>query len=216
MDVDEFLQGTHSDTTDQAGTQIAKKAKVVGRLFADRLITGDETGTPKEFDGILKLCPAGQKFSVATNGAPLSFDFLDQLIDLVKIGQQRAFIMNSRTRRSFIKLARGVGGTTPETLVVEGIVGPVTAYRGIPILRNDFQPINEVQGTETAATTVSLVGMDEDEGLTGLMAQEQMGIEVEDVGPVQDKDARRWRVKWYAGLALHSELALACAVGISD
>lgn len=216
VDVDEFLQRTHSDTTDQTGVQIAKKSKVVGRTYADKLINGDEGSNPKEFDGLLVLCPAAQKFVVGANGAVLSFDQLDQLIDLVKIGEQRVFIMNSRTRRSFIKLARGVGGTQPETLTLPGIVGPVTAYRGIPILRNDYVPINEVQGSETAATTVTLAGLDEVEGVAGLMASDQAGIEVEDVGPVQNKDARRWRVKWYAALALHSELAMACAVGISD
>ncbi|KKN73337.1 hypothetical protein LCGC14_0401500 [marine sediment metagenome] len=216
VDVDEFLQGTHSDATDQAATQISKKAKVVGRTYADRFITGDNGTNPKEFDGLIQLCPAAQSFLVATNGAALSFDFLDQLIDLVKIGGQRVFIMNSRTRRAFINLARGVGGTQPETLVVEGIVGPVTAYRGIAILRNDFVPIDQVAGTETAATTVFLAALDEDEGVAGLMAQSQAGIEVEDVGPVQTEDARRWRVKWYASLALHSELAMACATGVNN
>lgn len=216
VDVDEFLESVESDTVDQASVQIAKKAKVVGRKFADKLINGDTGSDPKEFDGILVLCPAGQKFAVATNGAPLTFDFLDQLIDLVKIGATRVFIMNSRTRRSFMSLVRGLGGTTPESIQLPGIGAPVVAYRGIPILKNDFQPINETQGTESAATTVSLLGLDEDEGLTGLMAQAQAGIEVEDVGPVQTKDARRWRVKWYVSLALQSELAIACAVGINN
>ncbi len=215
-DVDEFLQETHSDENDQASVQIAKKAKVVGRTYADKLINGDETANPKEFDGILKLCPAAQKFAAGANGAPLTFDFLDQLIDLVKIGEQRVFVMNSRTRRSFLNLTRALGGTKPENIVLPGISGPMIGYRGIPILKNDYQPIDEVQGSETAATTVSLLGLDEVEGLTGMIARAQSGIEVEDVGPVQNKDARRWRVKWYVALALHSELAMACVNGISN
>ncbi len=216
VDVDNFLQTVQSDTTDQAATQISKKAKTVGREYAEKLIIGDESGTPTEFDGLIELCPAGQSFAVATNGDALSFDHLDQLIDLVKIGEQRVFVMNSRTRRSFIKLARGTGGIQPESLDIPGIVGPVTSYRGIPILRNDYIPLDQVQGTENAATTVFLVGMDENEGLTGLMAAGQAGIEVEDIGPVQNKDSRRYRLKWYAGLALHSELAMACAIGINN
>lgn len=216
VDVDEFLQNVESDTVDQAGVQISKKAKVVGRKYADKLINGDNTGFPKEFDGLIKLVAAAQSFVVATNGAALSFDHLDQLIDLVKIGEMRVFVMNSRTRRSFMQLARALGGTTPEMITLPGIVGPITAYRGIPILKNDFNPINQTQGTESAATTVFLAGLDEDEGLVGLHAQAQAGIEVEDVGPVQNKDARRFRVKWYASLALQSELALAAAVGINN
>ena len=216
VDVDNFLQTVQSDVSDQAGVQISKKAKTVGRTYAENLINGDEGGTPTEFDGLIELCPAGQSFAVGTNGAALSFDQLDQLIDLVKVGEQRVFIMNSRTRRSFMALARSVNGANIENLNFPGIVGPVTAYRGIPILRNDYIPLDQVQGTETAATTVFLAGLDEDEGLCGLMAQGQGGIEVEDIGPVQNKDSRRYRVKWYAGLALHSELAMACATGINN
>lgn len=213
-DVDEFLEATMSDETDQAATQINKKAKVVGRNFAKKLIQGDETANPEEFDGLLKLCPAGQKFAAATNGAPLEFGFLDQLMDLVKIPGQQVFVMNSRTRRSYINLQRALGGTTPETISIGGRV--FDAYRGVPILRNDNVPINETQGTETAATTLTLVTLDEDEGLTGMFSRNAMGIRVVDVGPVQDQDANRWRVKWYAGLVLFSELAIACVEGINN
>lgn len=215
-DVDDFLQRTHSDTTDQASTQIAKKAKTIGRTYADKLINGDESGNPKEFNGLIKLCPAGQSFLVDTNGAPLAFDHLDQLMDLVKIGGQLLFVMNSRTRRAYVNLVRNLNGTQPEAVNMPGIVGPMTAYRGIPILRNDYIPIDQTAGSGTALTTVFLVALDEDEGLAGLVAQAMLGIEVKDVGPVQDKDANRWRLKWYVSLALHSELAMACATGISN
>jgi hypothetical protein len=41
-------------------------------------------------------------------------------------------------------------------------------------------------------------------------------IQVEDVGALETKDARRWRVKWYVALALFSTLALARLDGISS
>ncbi len=215
-DVDDFLQSTHSDTTDQTSVQIATKSKVVGRNFADKLINGDETGNPKEFDGLINLLPAGQTLTVGANGAPLSLDHLDELIDLVKVGGQLVFIMNSRTRRSFFKLARATGGTHVEQLDIPGVTGTLPSYRGIPILKNDYVPINQTQGTETAATTVFLCALDEDEGVAGLLAEKNAGIDVVDVGPVQNKDARRWRVRWYSGVALHSELAMAGAVGVNN
>jgi hypothetical protein len=40
------------------------------------------------------------------------------------------------------------------------------------------------------------------------------GISVEDVGTHFDRDERVWRVKWYCGLALFSELGLSAATGI--
>jgi HK97 family phage major capsid protein len=216
VDVDNFLEATHSDVTDQASVQIATKSKVVGRSYANKLINGDQTGVPEEFDGIKNLVAASQEFSAGTNGAALSFDHLDLLIDNVKVGQQKAFIMNSRTVRSYVQLVRALGGTNPEHIQLPGVGSPTVAYRGIPILKNDYQPINEVQGTETAATTISLAALDENEGLCGLNSSNAAGIDVINVGPVQNKDATRYRVRWYSGLALHSSLALAQVYGINN
>lgn len=220
VDIDDFLEATMSDTTDQAAAQIAVKAKTVGRKYANSLVNGDENADPKQFDGLIRLVTtviaAAQRFEVDPNGAALGFDHLDRLIDLVKIGGQRVFIMNSRTMRSFIGLVRGLGGVTAESLQLPGIGAPLPAYRGIPILKNDFVPIDQVQGNENAATTVVLAALDEDEGLSGLMSSNAMGIQVKEVGPVQNKDATRHRVRWYCGFALHSELAFAGAIGINN
>ena len=51
-------------------------------------------------------------------------------------------------------------------------------------------------------------------GLAGLTAMNAAGIMIEDVGIAETKDNRIWRVKWYSGLALFSELGLSCATGI--
>jgi hypothetical protein len=39
---------------------------------------------------------------------------------------------------------------------------------------------------------------------------------VEPIGTVQNKDAFRWRVKWYAGLALKSTRSASRLVGITN
>ena len=39
---------------------------------------------------------------------------------------------------------------------------------------------------------------------------------VEDIGTVQNKDAWRWRVKWYAALALKSTKSLARLNGVTN
>jgi hypothetical protein len=124
--------------------------------------------------------------------------------------------MNSRTLRSYISLVRALGGTHAEQVTLPGIGTPFPAYRGVPILRNDYNPINQTQGTELAATTIFLVTVGEEEGLAGLMASSMAGINVVNVGPVENKDANRFRVRWYASLALHSDLALAAAYGINN
>jgi hypothetical protein len=43
-----------------------------------------------------------------------------------------------------------------------------------------------------------------------------MGLHVEKVGISETKDELIWRVKWYCGLALYSELGIASADGITN
>ena len=213
-------------------------------------------------------------------GEAFALSHLDRLIDLVKVGEQKAFIMNSRTIRSFFALVRALGGTDPVHITIPGITSQIPTYRGIPILKNDWMPVDQAsngqseaaatawvastayvlgdmvvpttldgnvyvcttagtsgaseptwdttEGNTTADNTavwttyaaentqVILAGMDEVEGLAGLMSSVLAGINVKEVGPVQNKDATRYRVRWYAGLCMHSTLSLALAQGINN
>jgi len=93
----------------------------------------------------------------------------------------------------------------------------VIAYSGIPIFRNDYIPIDQTQGSASNATSVFAGTLDDgsrSNGLSGLTAEQAAGVQVVDVGESETKDERIFRVKWYAGLALFSEKALAMANGI--
>ena len=145
VDVDEFLDATMSDQQSQTSVQIGKKAKTVGRKFADAMINGDEDSVAAEFDGLRQLyqdLAASQKSIAGAQGAAFSFDMLDTLIDQNKVGASgdQAFVMNSRTLRAYVALQRGLGGIVPETTVNDQVF---SSYRGRPILKNDFMPLTE-------------------------------------------------------------------------
>jgi len=52
--------------------------------------------------------------------------------------------------------------------------------------------------------------------ITFRLTKPKATVMVEDVGISETKDEHIWRVKWYCGLALFSELALSCADGITN
>jgi len=79
------------------------------------------------------------------------------------------------------------------------------------ILMDDFIPIDEVEGTETAASSIYAVKF----GAEGIMGLQSGGIPVEAVGELETKDATRHRIKWYAGLSRFSELGVARLKGIN-
>jgi len=220
-EVNGLIQATRSsDGNDQTETQIGSKAKSAGRKYQDMLINGD--GTNETFPGLLALCAAAQTVAaVAANGDVLAFAVMDEVMDLVidKDGDVDWIAMNQRTIRSYKSLLRALGGASINEVVELPSGRTVPAYSNVPMFRNDYIPIDQTQGATTTATTFFAGTLDEggrQHGIAGLTAEMAAGIDVVDVGESETKDERIWRVKWYAGLALFSELGLACASGITN
>lgn len=216
-EVNGLIQATRSDYTNQEAAQVASKAKSAGRQFAQGFITGDGTGD--SFEGLIALCPGSQTLSTAANGEDLSFERMDELLDAVvaKDGQVDFLSMHSRSVRKYKALVRGLGGVTADDVYELPSGKQIIAYSGVPIFRNDYIPIDQTQGTGTALTTMFAGCWDDGSdkvGIAGITAEQSAGIVVEDVGIHQTRDETITRVKWYVGLALFSEKAIAMAPGI--
>lgn len=219
-EVNGLIQATRSNYTDQKATQIASKAKSLGRKYQDNMINGDGTGDT--FPGLASLLSAAQTINVGANGAALSFEILDQLIDQVKDkdGQVDYFMMPARTLRSFYALLRALGGAGIGDVVTLPSGRQVPSYRGVPIFRNDWIPINQVKGSSGPICTTIYAGTwddgSESHGIAGLTATGEAGIRITEVGESETKDESITRVKMYCGLALFSDLGLAAAPGVTN
>lgn len=217
-EVNGLIQATRSsDGNDQKAIQVASKAKSAGRQFQDQMINGNGTGA--NVAGLLTLVDASKTITAGTNGANLSFDLLDQLIDSVtdKDGEVDYLMMNGRTIRSFYALLRGLGGASIGDTVTLPSGKQVPAYRGIPIFRNDWIPLNQTQGSGTNCTTIFAGTLDDGSrthGIAGLTAEEAAGIRVKEVGDKEAADETITRVVWYCGLALFNLNGLACVKGV--
>ncbi len=222
-DLDNFLAITRSNQQDLRATMLSMKVKAVARSIENELIYGDvDDIDAKGFDGLHEILgvvtgPQDVVAGSTTNGGAGSFSGLDQVIDLVKPGPPDALIMSRRSRRQIKKLARSQGWdlalSTPG-----GLNRPLTMYNEIPILINDFMTDEEdvVDGgfagkTGDDTSTIFAVKFGA-EGIHGLDAGN--GIEVEDLGTLETKDAKRFRIKWYNAIALMSTKALARLSGI--
>lgn len=222
-EVNGLIQATRSgDGNDQTAVQVASKAKSVGRKYQDQMINGDGTGN--QFVGLMGLVPASQTIFAggdAANGAPLSLGDLDALIDLVtdRDGHVDFIMMPRRTRRAYYALLRQLGGTSPGDIYTMPNGQQQIAYRGIPILANDYIPVTQVRGTATNATTVFAGNFDDGSrtsGIVGLTASNAAGIQVKNLGEKEDADEEITRVKWYCGFALFSERGIAALKGVTN
>ena len=219
-EVNGLIQQTRSGFgNDQTAVQIASKAKSAGRKYQDMLVNG--TGASNEFSGLLTLLDGAQTVSAGDNGAALSLTDMDEMLDLVvdKDGQVDYITMNARPLRSYMALLRALGGASISEVITLPSGNQVPAYRGVPIFRNDYLPIDQTKGTETAATTILAGTLDDgsrQHGVAGLTAANMAGIQVVDVGESETKDEHIWRIKWYSGLACFSLKGLAGLNGVNN
>lgn len=215
VDVDKFIEATESNINPQKAVQIVAKAKAMTRKFQDTLVNGDSGANAKSFDGMAKLVTGPQTIAAGANGAALTLSMLDDLVDLVLTGAS-CIVMRRGTYRAYLSLLRALGGTQPHMVMIPNF-GMVPSHNGVPIIRNDWLPATEVQGTSGATTcSVYAVRFDEADGLHGIYGGPNAGWVIEDIGTVQNKDATRTRVKWYTGLALKSTKSVARLTGVTN
>jgi len=215
VDMDKFLLATQSDHNSQLAIQLASKAKGLGRAFRRALIQGNSAVNAKSFDGIARLVDPSQVILADVNGAAVTLAMLDELKDLVKLGAD-AFIMNRAVWRAIRALLRSFNGNVAEVVMIENFGRAVHAYDGIPVLLNDFIPSNETCGSNAATTSIYAIRLNEVDGFHAIYGGPSAGIQVEEVGTIQNMDAIRYRMKWYVGTCLKSTLSLARLAGVTN
>lgn len=187
--------------------------------------------TTEEWDGLLRLSENRQIAAVGANGDPLTLEVMDRMIDeFVKVRERLVFIMPPQLKGKFFSLVRAIPGAREEVTVLPGVNGPVPVYRGIPILQSDWIPVTDVKGGSGAAlTSLLLVSLDPVMGFymgAGQAGGAQMvdidprqarvmGIQLKEIGMLEDKDAHRTRVTFYGTPALGSELAVVRAIHLT-
>ena len=218
-EVNGLIQATRSGINDQTAVQVASKAKSVARKFMDCMINGDGTGD--SFQGLLALTPASQKVNSGANGSNLTFELLDELLDMVKDkdGNADYILMPRRTIRSYKALLRALGGATIDEVQTLPSGSRIMTYNGVPILPNDFIPVNQVAGAATNTTTIFAGTFDdgsEKMGISGLTAQNNAGISIKRIGEKENADEVITRVKFYCGMANFSQLGIAALPGVKN
>lgn len=210
-DVDNFLQATYADPNDIEAEVIASRSRAVANMYVDAFFNSDTGVNPKGFDGLTKaLDGTGQEFAAGANGGQLTLDMMDQMIDLVKPGKPDAIFLSRRTRRKLSSLRRASGNLLETG--IDDFGKRALFYDGIPLLVDDHVSDTQSQGSSGAVcSSVYAVRFGQGEGVLGL---EHGGIQIEQVGELETKDATRWRIKWYAGLSVMSMLGVARVKGI--
>ncbi|MBF6614237.1 MAG: phage major capsid protein [Chloroflexi bacterium] len=208
-DVDAFLQQTYSDPNDLRALVVAAKAKALAQAFNDAFFNGDSAADALQFDGVKKLTAGARTFSKGPDGAVLALDQVDELVDMIKPGAPHALFMSKRSRRKLSSLRRASGSVLETSADAFG--RRVLTYDGIPVELDDHILDTETKGANSDCSSIYAIQFGFQTGLCGL---DNGGIQVQPLGALETKDAWRTRIKWYCGLALFRDIALARLEGV--
>ena len=226
-DVDRFIIQTRGNLNDQRAIQTRLKVKAASYFFQDQFINGDTEVTPKGFDGLKKRLVGNQVFAADANGmGPVLgghdfFDAMDELIARVPglNSTNGAFYTNRAIRSKLWSSARRLGGME---MVKDALTGkPIYTYQGIPLLDigqrpdgSDIIPMTETAGTSADAGSIYAVKFGTAEGDQAVTGLTNGGVQVMDLGQLQEKPVYRTRLEFYTGLALFGGKAAARLTGV--
>lgn len=225
-DVDQFLQQTRSNINDQEASAIEVKAKAVRHTYEEKVFYGDNGTYPKEFDGLhdVNLIPATQQVHMGdsghTAGQALSLIKLDEAIDMVRGDKPDLIVMTRAIRRRITQHTRASGYHFEVSRDEMG--RQLELYGSTPMVISDHLVQTELiltSGTYAysaktggATSTIFILRFGED-AVCGLT---HGGIQIERIGTLETKDARRTRIKWYCGLMNPNTLAASLVDGSTD
>lgn len=231
-DVDRFIVQTRGNLNDQRAVQTGMKVKAASYYFSDQFFNGDVAVTPKGFDGLKKRLTGAQVIDFGTNGAGINvddagrhafFDALDSLVAAVPglTAENGALYTNSNVISKTRSAGRRIGGVE---MVRSDLTGKrEITWNGIPLLDAGVTaagvnviPQNEVQGSSSDATSVYAVKFGEDEGDQAVTGLTNGGVQVYDLGELQEKPAYRTRIEFYTGLASFGGKAAARLRGVRN
>jgi HK97 family phage major capsid protein len=217
--VNGLIEATRSNYVGQKAVQVASKAKSAGRQFQQMFVNG--TGANDQFLGLSGLVASSQIVDAGTDGAALSFDELDLLLDQVKDkdGKVDFMLMSRRTHRSLRKLLRSANGNTAGDIVTLPSGVQIMQYCGVSVYASDFMSTSETHGASTSSSSIYAGTFDDGSmthGIAGLTASKQSGIKVKEIGDSHIRDESLTNVVWYVGLANYSEKGLACLRGVTN
>ena len=182
-DTDVFLQRTHSNFNDIRALNTEAKAKATARQFEKDFFAG--TGASNAFKGLdqrLTDSLAGTKIEEA-----LTLDALNKLLDSVVDGADALF-MSKAMRREVMKLLQENNHYIESGK--DDFGRPVQYYGGVEIVavEDSLIPANKIYAVKFGA----------DQYVHGLS---NGGIQVYDLGQLQEKPVYRTRIEFYCGLA---------------
>ena len=216
-DIDNFIVATRSNILDVKGQVVDDKIKAVREKYNDTFFYG--TGTAPEFSGLHVLMTSTTYNTVhagSGTGSVLSIVKLQEAIDLITGWRPTMLAMSKTMRRGINVYLDTIGDKF--TAVRDDYGKLVEFFRGMKVSVSDH-----IKNTELAASGAYVVGTGSDTSIFILSfdakaacgIQGSKGVETINLGDLENKDASRYRIRWYCGLKYEDLRSCAKVDGIT-
>ena len=219
LDVDNFIIKTEGE--DARAVHEAMKIKALAEDWQRAFFKGDTSSEPREFDG-LQIRVVGDQLidaGATSGGDPMSLAKLDELIDTVM--NPTHLLMNKTMARRMAAAARTTAVSGYLTYERNEFGFRVMFYNDIPILiiedsegKDTVLPFTEANPGGGAAASTSVYCASFGDGM--FQGLQNGGMDVRDLGELDEKAVWRTRIEWYAGIAIYHGRAAGRLQGITD
>lgn len=223
VSIDNFQINTQGNIYDLKAKQYELFARAMAINFSTYFFNGDTNLDNNAFDGMRRRITGNQLILAGTNGATLTLDMLDQLLDAV-IGDNdgKHLFMNKVARRKVTSLARAQTGTVLIAETQDQFNKQQMSYAGVPIHiieRSDdastLLDYNETAGSSNLTASIYCIRFGNEEMVFGIQG-EGGDMQVHDFGEQQAEPAHLGRAEWYVGLVLAHPRAAARIYGVTN
>lgn len=221
LDVDRFIVKTQGEQVRSRHEEL--KVKALAQNVTDTIMNGDNASEPREFDGLQTLVTGTQLVAngSTSGGDALSLAKLDAAID--SVDSPTHIIMSRTLRRRFMAAVRSSTSGVGSNIVLDKneLGSPILSYAGLPILtgypvgkNTAILPFSEANpgGGSAVGSSIYVVNF----GENGVVGLSNGGIDVRDLGELDDLPVWRTRVEWYMTIAALSPYAASRLWGITD
>lgn len=219
--LDNFEIKVASNKKDLKARKFQELSRSIALEWDNTFFSGDTHVNPLQFDGIRTRIQGNQLLVAGTNGAALTLDMLDQLLDLVVVDASKLLYMNRVIRRKITALARAATGTVRVSIPSLDSYGKqVVSYDDVPILiveRTDdgstLLDYTETTGSSNVTASIYCLSMGDEERLFGLMGAGG-DMDVEDLGVSELAPGKIGRAELYPGIAIAHPRCVARLKGV--
>jgi hypothetical protein len=222
--IDDYLLETRPNgAPDLKATQFRMKSQAASNEFSRSFLEGDDLADPNQMVGLRRRLTGSQVITAGVNGATLSLDMLDELLDLVPF-ENKVLFMNRYLRRVITKLITSAAGARQIQMGLNAFGEQVETYGGARLAivelsgsGTTYLDFDETTGSSNVTSSIYCVSFGDDR-VHGIYNNGDRGklVSVKDFGELEAEPRHMGRLSMNVGMVVEHPRSASRLRGITQ